>query len=588
MCRVPDLVLRELSVRPIRAGERERFDDELDGHHWLGHRLVGETMRYVAVGGDGEWLALVGFGAAALACRPRDVFIGWNDEQHFRRLRFVTNNQRFCVLPAGRRANLASNVLAKTLRRLSADFEARWGHPVLVVETFVDPARHYGTCYRAGGFTLLGETLGYGRSAGRYHYHGNVKLSFARLLRRDALGILTASFDHPVLDPARRTVLDLSVLDFDSEDGLLAALAQVTDHRKRRGVRHGLASILALATAATLAGARSMAAIGEYANDCPQEVLSRLGAKYHPVKGRYIAPHAETFRRALSAVDAGALDATVGAWLFSQVKAGLVDESQVTIALDGKAMRGSLRADGRAVHLFSAMVHGAGIVIGQEEVDEKSNEITALQPLLEPLDIEGALVTADALHCQRDHAEFIVENKKADYLLQLKANQPALFAAAKAIDADAFSDEDYQTNRGHGRIEHRYVRVADIPEGFDFPHAAQIVVVYRERADLHDVLLSDETSYYVTSVTNQRGDQQHLAPHVRGHWSIENNLHWVRDWNFDEDRHRHHAERSPARPLATLRNLAISLLRLAGATNIAASLRWVSRDATRAAALIGV
>lgn len=109
-------------------------------------------------------MAVLGFGAAALACGPRERYIGWSDEQHFARLRYITNNQRFCVLPAGQRKNLASNVLAKTLKRLSADFEDRWGHPVVMVETFVDPARHRGTCYTAGGFELLGRTRGYGRS----------------------------------------------------------------------------------------------------------------------------------------------------------------------------------------------------------------------------------------------------------------------------------------------------------------------------------------------------------------------------------------------------------------------------------------
>jgi GNAT superfamily N-acetyltransferase len=111
-----DLDLGVVAVRPIRPDERARFDVMLDEHHWLGRRLVGETMRYVALGLDSEWLAVLGFGAAALACGPRDRYIGWSDEQHFRRLRYVTNNQRFCVLPAGRRKNLASNVLAKTLK----------------------------------------------------------------------------------------------------------------------------------------------------------------------------------------------------------------------------------------------------------------------------------------------------------------------------------------------------------------------------------------------------------------------------------------------------------------------------------------
>ena len=401
---MPDVDLDAVSVRPIRPDERVRFDVALDEHHWLGHRLVGETMRYVALGGDGEWLAVLGFGASALACKPRDRFIGWSDELHFARLRYVTNNQRFCVLPAGRRTNLASNVLAKTLKRLSGDFEARWGHPVVMVETFVDPDRHLGTCYIAGGFTSLGRTLGYGRSGGSYHHHGRPKLTFARLLRRDARAILTAQFDHPVLTRGSQPVIDLNSLDFDSRDGgLLAALGQIVDHRKARGKRHSLASLLAIATAATLAGARSIAAIGEYAADCPQPVLAALGAKFHPVKGRYVAAHGDTIRRALGAVDAAALDEVVGAWLFRQVRAGHLDAGQLVLALDGKSMRGALREDGRQVHLFAAMVHSTGIVVGQQEVDAKSNEITAFRPLLEGLDLQGGLVTADALHppCQR-------------------------------------------------------------------------------------------------------------------------------------------------------------------------------------------
>ena len=169
----------------------------------------------------------------------------------------------------------------------------------------------------------------------------------------------------------------------------------------------------------------------------------------------------------------------------------------------------------------------------------------------------------------------------------LKENQPTLLAAVKAMDPSDFSDEHEESCRGHGRTEHRYVRVANVPEGFDFPFASQVVLVYRERADLDDVMKSSETSYYLTSVSKERGDQERLGRHVRGHWGIENKVHWVRDWNYDEDRHHHRAANTPARALTTLRNLSISLLRLAGATNIAAALRWVSRDSTRAATLIG-
>lgn len=430
-----------LVVRPLAPGERVRFDAELGAHHWLGERLFGETMRYVATGGDGAWLALVGFGSAALSCAPRDAFVGWSDEQRRRRLRFVVNNQRFCVLPSGRRHNLASAVLARCLRRLPGDYEARWGHPVLVVETFVDPARHAGTCYRAAGFAVLGTTVGYGRRSGRYVHHGQPKVCLARALQRGATRTLAAPFDHPLLTAGGRPpVLDLNALAFEGERSLLARLGEISDHRKPRGVRHSLASVLAIAACATLAGARNLTAIGEWAAEAPQEVLGRLGARYHPVKRRFIAPHDATIRRAVAGVDADALDRVIGDWLADQVRAGRIDSAQVAVAVDGKSLRGARREqDSRPVHLFAAMTHGEGAVLAQREVDHKTNEITALRPLLEDIDIGGAVVTADALHAQRDHAKFLAGDKHAGYVFGVKANQPKRLESIQQIDRESFS-----------------------------------------------------------------------------------------------------------------------------------------------------
>ena len=162
-----------------------------------------------------------------------------------------------------------------------------------------------------------------------------------------------------------------------------------------------------------------------------------------------------------------------------------------------------------------------------------------------------------------------------------------MLAACKAIDDEAFSAPDLDTCRGHGRIESREVRVADVPDGLDFPHAAQVIVVYRERAGLDDKMISSETSYYLTSVAGADAGAAKLGDHVRGHWGIENKVHYVRDWTFDEDRHQLRAVASPARALATLRNLAMSLLRLAGVNNIAEALRWIARDPHRSATLLG-
>jgi Transposase DDE domain len=315
-------------------------------------------------------------------------------------------------------------------------------------------------------------------------------------------------------------------------------------------------------------------------------VLARLGAKYHPTKKRYIAPHAETFRRALGSVNVDALDRAVGAWLFTQVRAGHVSANTVALALDGKSLRGSLREDGRCVHLFSAIVHGSGIVVGQ---NESRREVQRDHRDRSPARFSRRPIRrADAMHTQRDHARCVVEEHHADYLFQVKDNQPKLLAALMAMTEDRLSPEHAETCVGHGRTEHRYIAVADVPEGVDFPYAAQVILVYRERADLADVMSSAETSHYITSVAKERGDARQLGGHVRGHWGIENKVHYVRDWTFDEDRHQMRAPRSRPRALASLRNLAISLLPLAGAANIAAPTRWLSRDATRAAALLGV
>jgi hypothetical protein len=434
--------LPAFEVRLVRGfEERARFDAVLDEHHWLGHRLVGEAVRHVAVTGDGTWWAVLGYGAAALSCRPRDAFIGWDRSQQYRRLRYIAGNQRFCVLPDGRIPNVASAVLARSLRRLTHDWSTVWGHPVLAVETFTDPARHRGTCYVAAGFTRLGTTLGYRRSGGRCVAHGDVKVCLARTLRRDATRILSAGFDHPILtqQERQRPMVDLNAARLDGDDGLLARLEQVPDHRDPRGVRHSLASLLAIAACATLSGARSVAAIAEWAADAPQRVLARLGARRHPATGRYVAPHDATIRRAVAAVDADAVDRVIGGWLADQIRARRTDTDAAAVAVDGKTLRGAVQPDGRAVHLLSAMTHDDSVVIAQRDVDHKTNEITQFKPLLDDVDLHGAVVVADALHAQRDHARYLVDDRHADYLFTVKGNQPSLLDGLEGLAYDSFS-----------------------------------------------------------------------------------------------------------------------------------------------------
>lgn len=408
-----------LVVRPIMEAERLGWQAHMQRFHYLGDcRLVGESLRYVAMLGD-ELVALLGWAAASLCNAPRERHLGWSRAAKARALHQVVNNVRFLVLPWVRQPNLASRILGANLRRLSGDWQAVYGHRVLLAETFVDTSRFAGTCYRASNWRYLGETKGFAKRGSQYSFHGRCKAVFVYPLHRRATKLLCATpcaLAARDAEEASVRTLDCEELPIDGEGGLFAVLASMTDPRKRRGIRYPLESVLAVAVCATLAGQKSFGAIYEWAADQSKEFRQRLRCW----RGR--APSERTLRRVLLAVDAQQIDDKIGQWLV-----GLRPLRGQALALDGKALRGSRDGkDGRAVHLLAAVVHGSGEVVAQTRVDVKTNEITRVEPLLAKLDIEGAVVTADALLTQREIARHLVEDKHADYVLTVKDNQPSL------------------------------------------------------------------------------------------------------------------------------------------------------------------
>jgi hypothetical protein len=222
--------------------------------------------------------------------------------------------------------------------------------------------------------------------------------------------------------------------------GLLDRLGELADPRDRRGVRHSFVSLLAIAVAAVGSGARSWTEIGEFARELTPEQLARLGARPSPYTGRYTPPDEATIRRALQRVDAQALDRLVGGWLGARQPPADADDKAV--AVDGKTLRGAVDADGRRVHLLAALHQQQGTVLAQRRVDGKTNEITGFRPLLDEVDLAGRVVTADALHCQRDHAHYLVAERHADYLFVAKENQPGLVAAISQLPEQAFSPSE--------------------------------------------------------------------------------------------------------------------------------------------------
>jgi predicted transposase YbfD/YdcC len=362
--------------------------------------------------------------------------------------------------------------------------------------------------------------------------------------------------------------------------GLLERLAMIPDPRDRRGLRHTLASVLAISAAAVLAGARSVTAIAEWAADAPWPVLAALGVRRDPLTRRCHVPGEATIRRVLARVDGDAVDATVGAWLADRLHP--LGHRRV-LAVDGKRLRGSARA-GHQVHLLAALDHHDGAVLAQRDVPADTNEIALFGPLLAGLDLAGVVVTADALHTQRDHASFLIA-RGADYLLVVKANQPALHAQLAGLPWRQIPVMDRTREHAHGRIEVRTLKVAAVA-GLCFPHAAQAIQVTR-RVRAPGGRWRTVTVYAVTSLALGTASPAQLAGWLRGHWKIENRLHWVRDVTFGEDAS-HARTGSLPRVMASLRNLAIGALRLAGHPNLAAALRQTGRDPARPLTILGL
>ena len=347
---------------------------------------------------------------------------------------------------------------------------------------------------------------------------------------------------------------------------LVQLLAGIPDPRRRRGVRHPVGALIAVAVSAVVAGARGFTAIGEWARDAGGAALERLGLQRGGVDE-------STLRRLFARLDADRLDVVLGAWALART--ALVAGRRV-IAVDGKTVRGARGGGSSAPHLVAALAHGSGAVLGQVAVSEKSNEIPAARQLLQLLDLDGTVVTMDALHTQHDTAD-LVTGSGGDYVLTVKANQKSLYAQLKALPW-ASMPAVTRTDRGHGRRVTRTIKVVDVPAWIEFGGARQVAQLRRTvtRKGRRTV----EIVYLITSADARDAPPAILAAWVQSHWEIENRLHWVRDVTFDEDRSQIRTGNAP-RIMAALRNTVITLLRLDGHQNIAAALRHHARNTDR-------
>jgi predicted transposase YbfD/YdcC len=374
--------------------------------------------------------------------------------------------------------------------------------------------------------------------------------------------------------------------------GLRTVLGGVVDPRKRRGVRHGLVVVLTVAVCAVAAGARSFVAVAEWVADLPEDVAVALGVDRR-------CPSESTIRRLLGRVDAEGFDTVIGAFVQRLCTAREPVSRRRVLAVDGKTLRGSRHTDrgghiaaGR--HLLAVIDQHTRVVLGQVDVAGKTNEITAFTPLLDTLtgiDLAGVVITADALHTQREHVTDL-HARGAHWVLTVKGNQPRLRRQLAGLPWPDVQPGHRSTATAHGRREIRTLKVVTIAAGIEFPHARQAIQITRRTRPISARTgrrgrWRTETVYAITDLAPHQARPDELAAWIRGHWQIENGLHWVRDVTYGEDLSQIRTGSAP-QVMATLRNLAISLHRLAGATNIAAALRHHARDALRPLQLLKI
>lgn len=340
------MLLSHIRIRPIQRAEEPQYQQLMQAHHYLGALpKIGETLWYVATWRE-EWVALLSFSAAAWKCAARDRWIGWPYRHQYDRLHLLANNSRFLILPTWHRPNLASRTLALCQRRLSADWQERFGHPLVLLETFVDPTRFRGTLYRASNWRYVGETKGFRRTPRGYSAKAHSpKMIFVYPLHPQAQALLA----RPILEAPYRHGGPTIMLTADQMRVLPACFTTITDPRRAQGRRHPLPTVLALAAGATLCGMRGYKAMADWVQSLGPKARARFGCRL--VNGRRVVPSEYVIRDLLIRIAPDQLDRALQRW---QATHGEADES---LAIDGKTMCNAINTKGRQTHIMSVVGH---------------------------------------------------------------------------------------------------------------------------------------------------------------------------------------------------------------------------------------
>jgi hypothetical protein len=407
----------------------EWFDQLLAAKHYLGvGRPVGNYLRQV-VALEGQAVALLVWGPACYALKDRDQWIGWSAPQRLERLKLLVQNRRFLVLAAkGESPNLASQTMGAALRALPGQWEEHFGYRPLLAESFTDPEAYAGTCYKASNWEAVGMSAGHSRHRADFYVpNDRPKKLWLRPLSADAKRKLCA-VAVPEECRAGLVVAPNGTLPIQAEqlDSLMEVFRRAPDPRGSNTIYRTF-SVLTIIAMALLAGRREIAEIARFATTLSPLQRRRLGLpRKKGTRAFWQVPSYSVFYQVLTRMEPEAFAERLSQWL--QRRAGTLPGA---LALDGKMIREHIGLLTLAQHEDGAPV--AVAVYDQKEGTERCEQ-SAAAALLEKLPaLDGKLITADPLHCQRRHAATIVE-KGGDYLLQIKANQPKLFRCAQALD----------------------------------------------------------------------------------------------------------------------------------------------------------
>jgi len=428
----------QLLTRPEQI---TRCDQLIVEHHYLHDvTLVGEHLRYAFVY-KGQWLAVATWSSAAFHLKDRDQFIGWTPEQCRRRLPLLANNSRLLVLPGSHSPNLISRFMKLMLRQLSPDWQRRWGHPIAVVETFVDPRYYQGTAYKVSGWSHLGKTAGWKRDADDFYEKNDApKQIWIRELVKKACAKLRA----PQLPAEWAKVEEARPPRCTAKAGQIRSLMEaieeeVPEFRRAQGLAYPVAGLICLIVMANAQGVvRGPTDLATYADTLSPGQLRALKFRRHPHTKEVRFPKKTVFTTVLSEVDDDLLERVLLRW---QAQILGPPQDQIVI-VDGKKVRHA------GVEIVNA-ADSRGRFLGSVVTPSKTNEIPAARLVLQKQDLVGKIVLADALHTNAQTAQQILFEGGGDYLMTVKGNQPTLYQnLEKLFIKQSFSPSAHAQDQG--------------------------------------------------------------------------------------------------------------------------------------------